>query len=337
MKLKYLFSLLRTVRIPGLLPIMADWKGVVRFHFLYSAIDSGLLTALNTPCSREELIQKLNISKTEIFDALLNVGVSIKELQCKNGRYSIRGKRSKAMTGQYGDMLTALVQANVTYYNNSYRNAAARMNGAPLGDDLERVGDIVARFSKFTDPVMKHFVSEVVAGKETLKVLDIGCGSGSLLKTILDLNANATGLGVEKDDAVADQAARNILNWGLNDRFEIIKGDIRDLPSSHNAFDLITLVNVVYYFPFGDRIELFRSLRSKLSHGGSLVIVMNMEGKESDAAAANLNMVNASLEGVTPLPNPSKLKRQLTDSGFSTVEVTPIMPGSSFMGIHASS
>lgn len=335
MKLKYLFSLLRTIRIPGFLPIMADWKGVVRFHYLYSAIDSGLLEALKTPCSREALIQKLDISKTEILDALLNVGVSIKELHCKNGRYSIRGKRSMAMTGQYGDMLSALVQANVTYYNNSYRNAAARMNGSPLGDDLERVGDIVARFSKFTDPVMEHFVSDVVAGKETLKVLDIGCGSGSLLKTIQGINTRATGLGIEKDDEVADQAMENIRNWGLKERFEIIKGDIRDLPANHNSFDLITLINVVYYFPFGERIELFRSLLSRLSHGGSLVIVMNMEGKQSDAAAANLNMVNASLEGVTPLPNPLKLKTQLAESGFSTIEVTSIMPGSSFMGMHA--
>ena len=159
MKPKYLFSFYRTVRIPGLFPIMRDWKGLLRLHFLYSAIESGLLEALKTPCSQNELAKKLDVKRPDILDALLKVGISIKELQFKNGEYNIRGKRSLAMVGVNGDMISAVVQANVTYYNNAYRNAAGRMKGLPLGDDLEKVGDIIARFSKITDPVMKSFIS----------------------------------------------------------------------------------------------------------------------------------------------------------------------------------
>ncbi len=335
MKLKYLFSLFQTMRMPGLLPIMADWKSVVRFHFIYSAIDSGLLEALKTPCSRAELIEKMDVKNIDIFDALLKAGVAIKELQYRNDQYTIKGRRSRAMISDKGDMLSALVQANVTYYNNSYRNAAARIKGAPLGDDLEHAGDIIARFSKFTDPVMKRFISDIIDGKEALKTLDIGCGSGVLLKTLMELHPKATGIGIEKDDAVAGQATKNVHLWGLDDRIEIVKGDIHDLPLHYNAFDLISLINVVYYFPVEQRVELFRNLRSRLSSKGSMVIVMNMEGKDSDAAAANLNLANASLEGVTPLPNPLVLKDQLHKSGFLNVTITDLMPGSSFVGLHA--
>jgi len=335
MKLKHLFSFFRTVRIPGLFPVMMDWKGLLRIHFLYSAIESGLLIALKTPCSKNDLIKKLDVKNPDILEALLKVGVSIKELQIRDGYYCIKGKRSLAIISKDGEIISAIVQANVTYYNNSYRNAAARMKGAPLGDDLKWAGDIIARFSKLTDPVMKSFISEIVTAKNPLRVLDIGCGSGLLLKSIFSINPNATGIGIDVDEDAAGQAMQNMGKWGLEDKFRIIKGDIQDLPSDIDCFDLITLINLVYYFPEEKRVELFRSLRSKLSPEGSLVIVMNMEGKDSDAAAANLNLVNASLEGVTPLPNPSVLRNQLLDSGFSDVRVTGLMPGSSFIGMHA--
>ncbi len=91
----------------------------------------------------------------------------------------------------------------------------------------------------------------------------------------------------------------------------------------------------MYYFPVEQRVEFFRNLRSRLSSKGSMVIVMNMEGKKFDAAAANLNLVNASLEGVTSLPNPLVLKDQLHKSGFLSVTITHLMPGSSFVGLHA--
>ncbi len=72
--------------------------------------------------------------------------------------------------------------------------------------------------------------------------------------------------------------------------------DIRDLPDDTPRFDLITLVNLVYYFPVEQRPELFRVLRSRLAPGGSLAIVMNMQEKMADFGVANLNMANASMQ-----------------------------------------
>ncbi len=46
-------------------------------------------------------------------------------------------------------------------------------------------------------------------------------------------------------------------------------------------------------------------------------------------------MVNASMQGVTPLPDPVTLREQLKESGFSTVKVSDLMPGSSFVGMQA--
>lgn len=335
MQFKYLYSFFKTFKIPGLFSVFSDFKGMVRYHFLYAAVESGLLKALKTPCSRDDLINKLRVKNLDILDALLKVGISLKELNCKNDLYGIRGKRSQAMVGAYGDTLSAVIQANVTYYNNSYRYAAARMKGADLGDDLKRAGDIIARFSKLSDPVIKKFLQDIVPQGPGLRVLDIGCGSGLLLKSMIQINPDLSGLGIDIDNAAAGQAMQNMETWGLTERFEIIKGDIRDLPDDIPRFDLITLVNLVYYFPVEQRPELFRALRSRLAPGGSLAIVMNMQGKMADFGAANLNMANASMQGVTPLPDSATLQEQLEESGFSTIRVSDLMPGSSFVGMQA--
>ncbi len=64
---------------------------------------------------------------------------------------------------------------------------------------------------------------------------------------------------------------------------------------------------------------------------------MNMQGKDSDFGAANLNMANASIQGVTLLPDPVRLSEQLREGGFSTVKMSNLMPGSSFVGMQAKS
>ena len=335
MQFKYLYSFFKTFKIPGLFSVFSDFKGVVRYHFLYAAVESGLLGALKTPCSRDSLIKRLEVKKPDILDALLKVGIALKELNYKNDLYSIRGKRSQAMVGTYGDTLSAVIQANVTYYNNSYRNAAARMKGAELGDDLKRAGDIIARFSRLSDPVIKTFLQDIVPQGPGVRVLDIGCGSGLLLKRMIQINPDLSGLGIDIDETVAEQAVQNMNNWGLTDRFEIIQGDILDLQDEISRFDLITLVNLLYYFPVEQRPALFKALRSRLAPGGSLAIIMNMQGKESDFGAANLNMANASMQGVTPLPDDATLQVQLEESGFSVVRMPDLMPGSSFVGMQA--
>jgi 2-polyprenyl-3-methyl-5-hydroxy-6-metoxy-1,4-benzoquinol methylase len=335
MQLKYVYSFFKTFKIPGLFSVFSDFKSIIRYHFLYAAVESGLLEALRTPCSRNDLVETLGVKNPDLLDALLKVGISLKELNYKKDRYGIRGKRSLAMVGAYGDTLSAVIQASVTYYNNSYRHAAARMKGAALGNDLNWAGDIVARFSKLSDPVITTFLSDIVPTVPGLQVLDIGCGSGLLLKSISQINPDLSGLGIEVDEAAARQAMQNMEKWNLQEKFEIIKGDIRDLPDNISSFDLITLVNVVYYFPVEQRPELFKTLRSRLAPGGSLAIIMNMQGKDSDYAAANLNMANSSMQGVTLLPEPVRLREQLRESGFSTVRVSDLMPGSSFVGMQA--
>jgi 2-polyprenyl-3-methyl-5-hydroxy-6-metoxy-1,4-benzoquinol methylase len=334
MDLRYTLSFLRTMKIPGLYPIMKDWQAFIRMHFIYAAYESGLLQALATPRTRDELIRELDVKRPELLDALLDVGLAAKELAINNGFFHTRGKRSKTVMGSNGDMLAAMIQANVTYYGDAYRNAADRIRGGELGDDLARIGDLVARFSKISEPIIKDFISGIVRGRNPLRIFDIGCGSGVLLKSAFDANSLATGVGLDIDEAVVQQARRNILAWDLSDRFEILCGDIRHVSKEiAGPFDVITLYNLLYYFEKTERLGLLQTLRGMLVPQGVLAVAMGFRSNGRDIGMANLNLVNSSLKGVTSLPELREVMSLLKQCGFGNIEVHRFMPRSTFYGI----
>ncbi len=336
MNIRYAFSFLRIMKIPGLFSIMQDWQAFIRMHFVFAAYETGLLDALKRPCNRDTLIQKLYVKRPDLLDALLEVGIACKELALKNEMFHLRGKRSKAIAGAHGDMLAAMVQGNVTYYSDAYRNAAKRIRGGELGDDLSEIGSVVARFSKIAEPIIKNFIAAVSTAKNPLRVLDVGCGSGVHLQSVYNINRNATGVGLDIDGAVVQQAKDNIISWGLKDRFDIFQGDIRHPPAGVTGpFDLITLYNILYYFHEEDRLELLKNLRSLLAPHGIIAVAMNCRSRGKDLGAANLNMVNCSLKGLTPLPDLNDITSCLLECGFGKTVVHSFMPGSTFYGIVA--
>jgi 2-polyprenyl-3-methyl-5-hydroxy-6-metoxy-1,4-benzoquinol methylase len=337
LNLRYKLSSLRILKMPGLFPIMKDWQALVRIHFIFAAYESGLLKELAVPCERQTLIDNLHVKRPDLLDALLDVGLATKQLGMTNQRFFIKGKRSKAIMNTRGDMLAAMIQANITYYSDAYRHAADRLKGGDLGDDLHKIGDLVARFSKIGEPILKDFLSAIVAGRSPMRILDVGCGSGVFLHGIHSTNRNATGVGLDIDEAAVRQAKDNILKWGLKDSFSILHGDIRHPPEEiAGPFDLITLFNILYYFNHVDRTELLHNLRAMLSPQGVLAVAMNCHSRGTDISAANLNMVNCSLKGLTRLPGRDEIIALLRRCAFHRIDTHRFIPGSTFYGFVAS-
>jgi 2-polyprenyl-3-methyl-5-hydroxy-6-metoxy-1,4-benzoquinol methylase len=337
LKLKYLLSSIKMMNTRGIFRIIKDWQSVIRFHYIHAALDAGFIETLRTPMLRDEIIKKLQVEREEILDALLDVGVSLGELSYSNGLYSLKGKVSKALTGETGDALAALIQANVTYYNSAYRNAADRMRGAELGNDISEIGDLVARVSKLQEPLIKNFIEYTVKNRKSMNILEIGCGSGILLKSAFKANSNTVGVGIDLDEDVVIQAKKNIEAWGLSDRFNILHGDIRvaDLKEKE-PFDLITMYNVLYYFEPCERLELFKNLKSKLSVEGRIAVITTVQSHGNDPFSASLNLANCTLKGVTPVPELHSIEKLFKGCGFTSIETTRIMPGSAFYSVLAS-
>ena len=217
---------------------------------MFAGYESGLLQALDqAPSTKEALAEKLGAQRLELLEALLDVGLAAKELELKEGQYSLKGKRSRAVVNPKGGMVAAMIQANVGYYCDAYRHFTDRLNGGELGDDLEEIGDVVARFSKGIEPIVRDFVKAIASGKQSMRVLDVGCGTAFFLQSVHSVNPKATGVGLDIDPTVAKLAGDNIAAWGLSERFTIVQGDIRHPPEeAAGPFDLINMSSMLYYF-----------------------------------------------------------------------------------------
>jgi hypothetical protein len=201
-----IITALRTPNLLSQIRFMRDWQSFLRVHFFYSALESGLLEALKTPASREQLVEGLQVQRPGLLEALLELGLSLGELSHRKGLYRVKGRRSRALLDSDGDALAAMIQEHVTYYNSVYRHVAARMQGAPPGDYLEEIAGLVARSSTLAEPFIQSFLRATVSGKGPMTILEVGCGSGVYLRCAAEANAQATGVGIEMDEKVVVQA-----------------------------------------------------------------------------------------------------------------------------------
>jgi hypothetical protein len=116
-----------------------------------------------------------------------------------------------------------------------------------------------------------------------------------------------------------------------------VQGDIRNTDVMDNGpFDLITMYNVLYYFEISERHDLIKNLKSTLSQDGKIAVITTVQGHGKDPFAANLNLANCSLKGVTAVPELKSIETLFKNCGFNTIETTRIMPGSAFYSILAS-
>jgi tRNA1(Val) A37 N6-methylase TrmN6 len=109
------------------------------------------------------------------------------------------------------------------------------------------------RFS-LDDLVTAHFASRCV-GANPARVLDLGCGIGTVLLLMAWRFPAATVRGIEVQTVSAQLARRSIAWNGVGDRCAVISGDLRDgeLLQAESPFDLVT--GTPPYFPRGTGLE----------------------------------------------------------------------------------
>ncbi|MFI1354902.1 class I SAM-dependent methyltransferase [Streptomyces sp. NPDC020898] len=100
------------------------------------------------------------------------------------------------------------------------------------------------------------------------RVLDVGCGSGDLVRLLAGRSTSSV-LGVDSDPVIVDQA-RELTFPTLPITFTAADAmtGLSDGPDS--SYDVITCVAVVHHLPYVDALALFRR---QLAPGGTLVVV----------------------------------------------------------------
>ncbi|MBN2623905.1 MAG: methyltransferase domain-containing protein, partial [Acidimicrobiales bacterium] len=258
---------LRHKRAHGLLA--RDFVSWLRVEFLGTAAATGVLAALVEPRTVDELAGALSTDggaggcDPALLRSLLHVGESVGELRVDgDGRWRLAGVRARAMVDPAVDGLAALPEEAVMYGTDVYRQLGDRLAGAPPGNYLEAHGELVARTSRVVEPIFGPLLHDLVRTRRPRRVLEIGCGSGVNLRHLADASPAVTGAGLDVDAAVADQARRNLAGWGLGDRFAIHVGDVRRMPPELSGpWDLVLLMQNIYYFAGADRVEVLTRAR----------------------------------------------------------------------------
>lgn len=137
---------------------------------------------------------------------------------------------------------------------------------------------------------------------------------------------------MELQAEVAETARQNIQQWGLQDRVRIEIGDVRDW-ASHEAFDIVTLYNNIYYFPVEERVPLLRHVRTFLKAESTLLLTTSCQGGSVGIEA--LNLWGAATDTGGRLPGVEEMVGQLRNAGYRDVKAIKLTPGDSFHAFRA--
>jgi 4-hydroxy-2,2'-bipyrrole-5-carbaldehyde O-methyltransferase len=292
------------------------------------------LKFLKTPASRETIAKHIDAQRSDLLEALLDLGVAVGELSFRQGVYGLKGKRAIALVQEVNDPFAVYLHEAVAYHGSVYVELARWIMGAPLGDYLEATADLIARSSRTLEPLLQGFVQNIVKVRKPRRLLEIGCGSGAYLRHAADANQALTGIGIDMQKVAVRQARENLRMWGFSDRFTIRHADIRtDGPGLDGPFDLITLYNNLYYFPPEERASLFAGLRPLLAPGGTLAVVSLM--RDVSVSSRNFDIVLQSTKGCFALTDSEETVVQMRTAGFTSVEKRQLLASEQFAAVLA--
>ncbi len=307
-----------------------DLRAFVRQQFLAAALQTGILETLRTPLEVDDLAERLGFSQRATLRTLLDLGVALGELAHGPSGYRLRGAMSRALVRPRNDALRATLLELVDYHALVYQGLGEHLRGGREEDFLAGRADLIQRSSRIVEPVLGAFARELVRGGESVRILELGCGSGVYLKHALRANPRARGVGIEAAAEVVASARAAVGRWGLGDRLQILHADARRLPlEAGGRFELITLYNNIYYFDGAERRSLFADLGGRLTDDGRLAIVSMMRG--GTPVSLDLDLVLAATRGCTPLPTESELRATLGESGFTDIRRYRLLPGEPFL------
>jgi len=300
-----------------------------RASFVSAALSGGVYAAFRKErATLDQLAERLNnVTNLDGLRSWLDLGVSLGELKRTGEEYRIAGKLSRALLDPANDAYQAMLQEIVRNHYGYVMNAPAKLREHGWFPFDEEPGELVARSSRISEPFIFEAVDDAVPRRGAFDLLEVGCGSGTYIRHACSRNPGLRAVGLELQAKVAEGARRNIRDWGLQDRAEIVHCDVRAYRNDRR-FDLVTFHQNIYYFPRADRIALARLVLGLLKPGGS--VLLTTLGQGGGPAGQAVGIWVATTRGYGPLPDPDELCGQLQEAGFVGVKKKRLVPFESF-------
>ncbi len=334
MSLKPFFHLMRDGRLSSLLNVGASLKSFYKLTWLAAAGEAGLLTRLGDGTATFDSLAQFFAAAgqgREALEAWLQMGVRLGLLSLTPRGYTLRGL-ARSLASPENDAALAMVQEVGGLHHKLIHDTPSKLRAGELFTLADQDGELIARSSRILEAFQAEAIRGAFPAHGTLRLLEIGCGSGIYLRYAAEHNPELTALGLELQPAVAEMARMNLRNWGLENRVKVEDGDFR-AKGADEVFDIATLYNTIYYFPVEERVALLQRIASFLRSGGFLLLTTCCQGGSLGTEA--LNLWGAATRGAGRLPAEDEMVSQLRQAGFSTVKARNMLPGDRFLAFQA--
>ena len=147
-------------------------------------------------------------------------------------------------------------------HHRSFVPAAGHDFALPLYDPLTRLMG--------ADRVRRNLIAQASL-RSGLRVLDVGCGTGSLVLMAKQMQPGIETTGLDPDEKALERAARKARRAALSVRF--VQGFAGTLPSPDSSFDRVFSSLMFHHLSAEEKLPMLREVRRVLAPGGSLHLV----------------------------------------------------------------
>jgi SAM-dependent methyltransferase len=331
------WTLLRAGNLRGRLRVTRDGQAAIRLNLVAAGLATGVLDALAAgPATTAGVATRISAVDVDLLGAFLRVLASAGVLAGDGtGPWRLTAQ-GRAAVGD--DLVRASCEAFTGFHTGVYRELPGQLAGGPPRRDVVEEGGVIARVSAAFDPFVDHLLVDLVRSQQPRRVLDVGCGAGLQLATMLETAAGATGVGIDSDGEAVKLATGTLEQRGLAGRAAVVESDVRTAAADRigpfaEPFDLALLANVVYYVPRAERTALFREIAGLLAPGGRLVLVTTEAAPQ--LFSRHFDLLLRAQEGAMELPETAELAAQLEEAGLRPQPPTRLAPGNPIIAVRA--
>ena len=331
------WKLLRAGDLRARIRATREGQAALRLQLVAAAIDLGLLDALaDGPADGDALARRLDVGDRELFAAFLRTAAAAGLVVAGEDIWRLApGGRSVIDD----DLVRASYEAFGGFHTELYRGMRGQLAGGAARRDVVEKGGVIARVSAAFEPFVDDALTRAVTERAPARVLDVGCGAGLQLITMLRAAPAAEGVGVDADGQAAGLARAALEREGLSGRATVLHTDLQtavaDGPGGPLArpFDLALLANVVYYVPVDERVALLRTVAGLLAPGGVLLLVTTVATPQ--LVSRHFDLLLRAQEGRMQLPGADELVTQLTAAGLRPGTPQRLTPGAPLVAVRA--
>jgi SAM-dependent methyltransferase len=317
-------------------------RAASQLALLRAGLAAGVFAALAEPKSADELAAELS-APPDLCAAVLRAAHASGFAQRTGERYRRSPLLDWLCESPDGDAARAMLDQAALSYAPALDGLPRLLAGAPRpkwGGDAEN--SRTARASRLLEGRALAALDRVPGVRNARRLIDVGCGEGTMLAALLAHYRDALGVGVEREPALAERARRRLAAAQVHRRADVYVADVlrEELPAGE--WDLALLNQVLHYCAEPERDLLFAKLLARLAPGGVLAIqtVVVPDGPLARltgmaASAALFDLFLHSHGDLSGLPDPTDLQVRLRAAGFAQVGSVSIVPGGSLRYVWA--